>query len=60
MTKQSMGQLALDLEKRGSLQRVIDLRDHRATLMLFPAAGCPFLQDASQLKGETETEDRAF
>lgn len=56
MTKQSMGQLALDLEKRGYIQRVIDSRDHRATLILFTEAGWQFLQDAYQVKGEIETE----
>ena len=60
MTKQSMGQLAVDLEKRGYIQRVIDPRDHRATLILFTAAGWQFLQDAYQVKGEIETEYRAF
>jgi DNA-binding MarR family transcriptional regulator len=56
MTKQSMGQLALDLEKRGYIQRVTDPRDHRATLILFTGAGWQFLQDAYQVKGEIETE----
>ncbi len=60
MTKQSMGQLALDLEKKGYIQRMIDPRDHRATLILFTTAGWQFLQDAYQVKSEIETEYRAF
>ena len=56
MTKQSMGQLALDLEKRGYIQRTIDPRDHRATIILFTGAGWQFLQDAYRVKGEIETE----
>ena len=46
MTKQSMGQLALDLEAHGYVTRAPDPTDRRATLVRFTERGGQFLRDA--------------
>ncbi len=56
MTKQSMGQLVLDLEARGYVTRTPDPTDRRATLVRFTERGGGFLRDAYAIKGEIEAE----
>jgi DNA-binding MarR family transcriptional regulator len=56
MTKQSMGQLVIELEQHGYVARKADPSDHRATLVIFTEAGWRFLLDASQIKREIEEE----
>ena len=60
MTKQSMGQLALDLERRGYIARAPDPDDGRATLVTFTERGWQFLRDAYDLKREAEAEYAAI
>ncbi len=60
ITKQSMGQLAIDLEKRGYIERTIDPSDHRATLINFTSKGWQFLHDAYEIKKEIEAEYQAI
>jgi len=59
ITKQSMGQLVLDLEKRGYIERRVDPLDRRATLVLFTDTGWQFLRDAYEIKQEIEAEYQA-
>ncbi len=54
MTKQSMGQLALDLEKRGYIIRTSDPDDRRAMIVTFTDRGWQFLEDAHAIKQEIE------
>lgn len=56
MTKQSMGQLALDLERRGYVTRAVDANDGRAMLITFTEKGWQLLRDAYELKREAEAE----
>jgi DNA-binding MarR family transcriptional regulator len=56
MTKQSMGQLVVDLEEKGYVSRVPDPNDRRATLVTFTEEGWRFLRDAREVKKEMETE----
>ncbi len=56
MTKQGMGQLVLDLERRGYAERVADPADRRAALVRFTAAGWHLLTDAVAVTGELEAE----
>ena len=56
ITKQSMGQLVIDLEKRGYIERGVDPSDRRATLIRFTNAGWQFLRDAYEIKKEIEAE----
>lgn len=56
ITKQSMGQLVIDLEKRGYIVRSVDPSDRRATLIRFTHAGWQFLRDAYEIKKEIEAE----
>lgn len=60
ITKQSMGQLAIELEKKEYIERKVDPSDHRATLVLFTSKGWQFLRDAYELKKEIEAEYQAF
>lgn len=60
MTKQSMGQLAVDLERRGYIARAADPDDGRATLVTFTERGWRFLRDAYDLKREAEAEYAAI
>jgi DNA-binding MarR family transcriptional regulator len=60
ITKQSMGQLVLDLEKRGYIERRVDPLDRRATLVFFTSTGWQFLRDAYEIKREIEAEYRAI
>ncbi|MFN8373428.1 MAG: MarR family winged helix-turn-helix transcriptional regulator [Anaerolineae bacterium] len=56
MTKQSMGELAQDLEQKGYIQRAADPVDKRATIIQFTEAGCRYLVDAYEIKQEIESE----
>lgn len=56
MAKQSMGQLANDLERRGYVERVPDLSDKRAYLIRFTEQGQTLLQDSYEAKSEVEAE----
>ena len=56
MTKQSMRQLVLDLEKNGYLRRTPDPADGRATLVTFTEEGGRFLRDAEAIKQEMQVE----
>jgi len=60
ITKQAMGQLVNDLEKRGYIRRESDPNDKRATLIKFTELGWQFLQDAFELKKEIEAEYAAI
>ncbi len=54
MSKQAMGQIADELEKRGYIRAVKDSQDKRATLITFTEKGWLFLQDAYKVKQEIE------
>ncbi len=56
MTKQSMRQLVLDLERQGYITRIPDPRDRRATLVTFTEEGWRFVRDAQEVKKEMEAE----
>lgn len=60
MTKQSMGELAQDLEKKGYIERTTDPTDRRATIIKFTEAGCRYLIDAYEIKCEIEKEYAAL
>lgn len=54
MSKQAMGQVADELEKRGYIKAVTDSKDKRATLITFTERGWQFLQDAYKVKLDIE------
>ena len=56
MTKQGMGQLVLDLQRQGLIERGPDPTDRRATLVRFTEDGRRFLADAVAVTGELEAE----
>jgi DNA-binding MarR family transcriptional regulator len=56
MSKQAMGQLADELEKRGYIKAVKDTKDKRATLITFTEQGWQFLQDAYKVKQDIERD----
>ncbi len=56
ISKQAMGQLVVELSKRGYIQRQPDPKDKRATLIFFTDKGWQFLQDAYLVKKEIEAE----
>ena len=60
ITKQSMGQLAIDLEKHGYVERRPDPTDGRAILMHFTDLGWRFLEDSFAIKREIESEYQAI
>lgn len=60
VSKQAMGQLVAELEKRGYVERVPDPEDGRAVLVRFTAQGWQFLQDAYQVKLAIEAEYTAI
>ena len=60
MTKQSMGQLAADLENKGYIRRVDDPSDKRAILIKFTDKGMQFLRDGYAVKQEIEAEFAAI
>jgi DNA-binding MarR family transcriptional regulator len=59
MSKQAMGQVADELEKRGYIRAVTDSKDKRATLITFTDLGWQFLQDAYKVKLEIERSYKA-
>ncbi len=60
ITKQSMGQLVLDLEGHGYIARQPDPLDRRATSIRFTDLGRQFLRDAYAIKQEIEAEYTAI
>lgn len=56
VTKQAMGQLVGELERRGYIERVPDPNDGRATLVKFTEQGWQLLQDAYLIKLDIEAE----
>jgi DNA-binding MarR family transcriptional regulator len=60
ITKQSMGQLVIELEQRGYVARKDDPADRRAMLVMFTEAGWRFLVDAWAVKREIEEEYAAL
>lgn len=54
MTKQAVGQLIVDLERHGYVERQPDPHDRRATLIRFTRLGWQYLLDAQEVKGEIE------
>ena len=56
VSKQAMGQLVTDLEKRSYVERLPDPNDGRATLVKFTEQGWQLLQDAYHVKLAIEEE----
>ena len=56
ITKQSMGQLVVELEKQGYVERISDPTDKRASLVKFTERGWQFLRDAYEVKVELTAE----
>ena len=56
MAKQSMGQLANDLENRGYVERTPDPDDKRAHLIRFTEEGKALLRDSYRVKRDVEEE----
>jgi DNA-binding MarR family transcriptional regulator len=54
MTKQGMGQLVADLEKRGYVERVEDPADRRAKLVRLTKKGRHHVREAREIIGEIE------
>jgi MarR family transcriptional regulator, temperature-dependent positive regulator of motility len=54
MTKQGMGQLVADLEKKGYVERVEDPADRRAKLVHLTKKGWRHVRDAREVIGEIE------
>jgi len=54
MTKQGMGQLVADLEKKGYVERVEDPVDRRAKLVRLTKKGRRHVRDAREIIGEIE------
>lgn len=54
VTKQAMGSLVSELERKGYIGRTADPTDGRAVLITFTAMGWQFLRDAYQVKQEIE------
>jgi DNA-binding MarR family transcriptional regulator len=60
ITKQGMGQLIADLERKGYVARRIDPTDRRATLVSFTPSGMVFLRDALAVIDQIEAEFAAL
>jgi DNA-binding MarR family transcriptional regulator len=54
MTKQGMGQLVADLEKKGYVERVEDPEDGRARVVRLTKKGWRHVRDAREIIGEIE------
>ena len=54
MTKQGMGQLVADLEKKGYVERVEDPADRRAKLVRLTKKGWQHIREAREIIGEIE------
>ena len=59
ITKQAAGQIVLDLERKGYVERAVDPADHRATLVTLTDAGRGFFADAVAVKHEIEADYEA-
>ncbi len=60
MTKQAMGQVLVDLERRGYVARSTDPADRRALLVTLTEAGRRFFDDAHAVHLELETQHAAI
>src|SRR5262249_978463 len=60
ISKQAVGQLVLELEERGYIERTVDEKDRRAVLIKLTRRGWEFLQDGNQVKREIEAEYSAI
>jgi DNA-binding MarR family transcriptional regulator len=60
MTKQSMRQLAIDLENKGYVKRMIDLQDKRAHPIAFTDTGWQLMQDVQEIKQQMQAESRSL
>ncbi|MCA9859323.1 MAG: winged helix-turn-helix transcriptional regulator [Thermomicrobiales bacterium] len=60
MTKQGAGQVIDDLARQGLVERIPDPADGRATLVVFTEAGWRYLEAASELKQQIESEYAAL
>lgn len=60
ITKQAAGQLVIELEVHGYVERQPDPDDARAVLVRFTTSGWQFLLDAQAIKQEIELEYREF
>lgn len=60
VSKQAMGQLVVDLEQRGYIERLPDPNDGRASLVKFTEKGWQLLQDAYRVKKTIEAEYTAI
>jgi DNA-binding MarR family transcriptional regulator len=56
MSKQAMGQIVADLEKRGYIKSTPDPNDKRASRVTFTERGWQFLQDAYRVKKAIEKD----
>jgi DNA-binding MarR family transcriptional regulator len=56
ITKQAAGQIVLDLERQGYVERTVDPADHRAMLVTLTAAGHRFFVDALAVRHEIEAD----
>lgn len=56
VTKQAAGQLVLDLERAGYVERVADERDGRAAIARFTERGRRLVADAAAVKKEVDRE----
>jgi DNA-binding MarR family transcriptional regulator len=54
ITKQGMGQLLKDLEKKGYVERVEDPTDRRARIVRLTKKGLRHIRDAGEIIGEVE------
>jgi DNA-binding MarR family transcriptional regulator len=60
ISKQSMRELAIDLEKKGIVRRGADPLDERATRILLTARGQKLLKRVQSIKDELDTECEAI
>lgn len=58
MTKQSMGELVLDLEGKGYVERVVDPADARAKIVRLTTKGRKHVRDARRVVEEVEADVR--
>jgi DNA-binding MarR family transcriptional regulator len=56
MTKQSMRQLAIDLEEKGYVKRTIDPQDKRAHPIALTDTGWQLMQDVQEIKQQMQAE----
>lgn len=58
ITKQAVGQMIVDLERRGYVRRVVDPADARANLVRYTAKGRRFLRDGWEIKRDLHGQCR--